>query len=222
MKGKKLFLILLIAMLSVSGFSKVKDNILNKAKINGKIGVRKSVPKDTTTGIPSSIPSGISSGIPSGISSGIPSGISTGVIPGIPSGIPSGAPSNDCVNVATAVATNVSFAQSDLGEATAVANTMAQAGDVTAISNVIATIDTVQDSLKRVYAVAVSAAIAVHINICPELKEMLVTIGIQLETAIASTMGVALATNNPEDLQLLNASLTSAAENMRNSIKLFK
>lgn len=211
MKGKKLFLICLLALLSVSIFAKVNGDILKKAMAKvpsaslaknklGKIPAvtaRISKPADLTT---------------------VPGGISTA--PGSTAPVPG----NDCVNVATAVATNVAFAQSDLGNAQAVATTMAKAGDVTAISNVVASITSVNKSLAkaRAFAIAISTSVAIQINLCPQLKGMLQMMSIELETAIASTMGVAIATNNPEDLQMLGSSLSSAADNLRDSIKLFK
>lgn len=133
---------------------------------------------------------------------------------------------DSCVNIAKAVATNVAVAISDLGEAEAAANSIAEAGDSKAISNVIASISSVNDSLTGVsdtiaVAVAVSAAVVVDINLCPYLENILSMLGIELND-VAATIGVGIATNNPNDLDALKAALHSACDNLREGLSHFR
>lgn len=119
-----------------------------------------------------------------------------------------------CINVATAVATNVAIARSNLGDAQAIATSIAHAGDdVTAISHAIATVD---QSLYGI-AIAISTAVAVNINVCPFLKRTLRMLGISLETTLALTDSIAYASTNPE-YDDLKAALQRSNDNINNGI----
>lgn len=118
-----------------------------------------------------------------------------------------------CVHIAKAVAVNVAVAQSDLGNAQAIAIAIAKAGDVTAISKSIATVNSELGGI----AVAIAAGYAVKVGFCPELKNILKNLNIHLNTAYAGAINIAEARTNPK-YRHLAGSIQSAIGNIRDGI----